>query len=128
MPQHTHLCVCTRTQMHTHSKTNTEPHLQPCCSVVLKTELIIKVPLCVSLKVASNDDVSLFKEFISRNPRYFSGILEIIQRGSTFFPPAYKHKHTYYGHTHASSMCDGLENRYKSFIDNINVVPPKNRH
>ena len=120
-----HKCVCTL-------KTNTQPHLQPCCSVVLKTELITKFPLCVSFKVASNKDVSLFKEFISRNFSDFSGLLEIIWGGCTFFFPQCTtntmdtHTRT---HTHTPCiLCDSLKNGYTFFISAISVLPKKLNH
>lgn len=85
----THTFMCMYANAHTLKKIKTQPHLQLCCSVVLKTELItLQVSLCVTFKVASNNDVSLFTEFISRNSSYFSGILEIIQRECTFSPNA----------------------------------------
>lgn len=80
--------------MHAHAK-QTHSHI---CSLVAvsSSKAHYKLPPCVSFAVASNNDVNLFKEFISRNSNYFSGILETIQRGST---PPHKHKQTYYGNT-----------------------------
>lgn len=71
-----------------------------------------KVLLCVVLAVASNNDVSLFREFTSRKSRYFSGVLELFQRGSAFF-----------------SFLDAqniFKNGHKSFIGTISVT--KKRH
>lgn len=86
----THLCTKARTL-----KTNTQPHLQPCCSVVLKTELITKfLFVFVASKWPSNNDVSFFKEFTSRNDSYVNEILGNIQRASAFSPHIIYIKHT----------------------------------
>lgn len=68
-----------------------------------------KVPLCVSFAVASNNDASLFEEFISRKSNYFSGILEITQRGSTFSSQVHKHKQTHCGNTACVTAWEGIQ-------------------
>lgn len=86
-----HLCTNARTP-----KTNTQPHLQPCCSTVLRTELSTKFPsLLVSqwpLIMMSVCFRSLFPGTLTVSVEYWKPFREVL-----FFPSRHKCKQTYYG-------------------------------
>lgn len=97
-----------------------------CCLVaVLSSKLssLQSAPLYQIKKVASNNDVSLFEEFISRNS-YFSGILEIIQK----FPQC-TNTHTKDTRTHTYRACVTAWKKDINISQTPSIsFPKKNRH